>query len=148
MHEHYVAIFHRSFERTARDNLGFFKRFYEIFIGGSEEVAKKFANTDMARQMRMLQESLVHMIDFFEAMRTRSVEHLERMARLHSKHDRDIPPRMYELWLNGIVQTVSELDPEFDEDVALAWKMVLSPGLLFMQSFYDRPVPEPADASP
>ena len=62
--------------------------------------------------------------------------HLERLAQLHSRAGLDIKPELYDLWLDKLVQTVSECDPLFDTETGTAWRRMLQPGIEFMKSRY------------
>jgi hemoglobin-like flavoprotein len=62
--------------------------------------------------------------------------HLERLAKLHGRAELDITPELYDLWLDRLVQAVSEFDPMFDPEVETAWRRVLQPGIEFMKSRY------------
>ena len=38
----------------------------------------------------------------------------------------------------ALAAAVAEFDPDYDEDVGLAWRLVLSPGITYMRYCYDR----------
>jgi hemoglobin-like flavoprotein len=131
MTERDAELFNDSLERcTARP--GFFDRFYERFLASSEEVREKFKHTDWRKQKRALRTSLFMMME-------RNPEgdvHVERMARLHSRGERDIRPHLYGLWLDCLVDTAREFDPLFNADTEQAWRQVLRPGIEFMKARY------------
>ncbi len=133
------GIFTESYERLLDlDETGeiFFSKFYENFTSASPDVRKKFQNTDMQKQKIVLRESLFNMQDFF--VNKQATDYMRRIADIHSKKDKDISPQLYDLWLESLVATVRELDPEYDRDVGLAWKMVMSMGIAYMKDIYDR----------
>lgn len=113
----------------------FLSRFYELFIESSPEVAARFEGVDMERQKRMLGRSLQEMTDF-STSRAAS-EHLRRTAARHSRWDRDIHPDLYDLWLESLIATAREFDPEFTEEIELAWRVVLAPGMAYMKFKFD-----------
>jgi len=133
MQERDVELFNDSIERCSR-NPEFLRRFYALFLASSDAVAKKFEQTDLRKQARMLKTSLYTMM--LASSESERVAHLERLAQLHSRAGLDIKPELYDLWLDKLVQTVSECDPLFDTGTGTAWRRVLQPGIEFMKSRY------------
>lgn len=131
-------LFDASYERVMRarpEAPSFLRAFYDRFIGASPEVREKFRHTDMARQIGMLEKSLHYVAYLFSTPELYS--HLERTAKLHDRRERDIPPHLYDLWLETLIQTVREYDPEFDDNVELAWRLSLARGIAYMKFMYD-----------
>ena len=134
----YEEIFNLSYWRVidrSVDGVAFLDRFYYNFIKSSPDIPPYFAHTDMAVQKDMLRMSLVEMSRFF-VNRTADA-HIERVARIHSLHDRAVMPHLYDQWLRSLIATVRQYDPEFGDDVELAWRMVLSSGMTYMKFKYD-----------
>jgi truncated hemoglobin YjbI len=134
----YVNEFHASFARVTEPGRcePFFDRFYERFVAADERVAAKFRNTEMAHQKEMLRESLAQMVDFF--LKHQSNPYLVTLARIHGVRGHDIPVDLYDLWLDCLVATVKEIDPEVTDAVQLAWRIVMSPGIEFMKFYRSR----------
>jgi len=133
MHERDVELFNDSIERCSRSP-DFLRRFYALFLASSDTVAKKFEHTDLRKQARMLRTSLYIMM--LASGESEKVVHLERLAKLHSKAELDIKPELYDLWLDRLVQAVSEFDPVYDAEIETAWRRLLQPGIEFMKSRY------------
>jgi len=114
----------------------FVARFYELFIGKSPRIARHFAGTDMSGQIEMLARSLHEMVEF-STTRVAS-ERLRQVALRHSRRDRDISPDLYEEWLDSLLVAVREFDDRFNDEVELAWRVVLTPGIAYMKFRYDR----------
>ena len=133
MSERDFELFNDSLERCMQDG-DFLYRFYDLFLGSSDVVAKKFEHTDFLKQTRLLGKSLYVMMvpsdDPELALR------LERLARRHSRADLDIKPELYDLWLEKLVQAAREFDPMFDAETETAWRGVLQPGIEYMKSRY------------
>jgi len=133
----YEEIFTDSFGRILGKgayNPAFIKCFYERFFEQSPAVAEKFAQTDMSAQRTMLHDSLLTMAEFG---RTKVPgPRLQQLAEIHSRRQQDISPALYDLWLDSLVTAVSQYDPEFNDDVALAWRIALAPGICFMRFSY------------
>jgi hemoglobin-like flavoprotein len=137
--KNYLRFFLDSFYRVSgepEDQRDFLSRFYEIFLAESPEIRVRFDNNDMERQREMLAQSLHEMVDF--ATSRVASDRLGRVADRHSRRQRDIPPELYEVWLDSLIRTVREMDPLFCEEIELAWRVVLAPGIAYMKFRYDR----------
>ena len=133
----YEEVFTESFRRvlgTGAYNPEFIKCFYDTFLEKSPVVAEKFAQTDMSAQRTMLHDSLLTMVDF---NRTKIPSpRLQQLAEIHSRSQHDIKPVLYDLWLESLITAVARHDPDFDDDVSLAWRIALAPGICFMRFSY------------
>jgi hemoglobin-like flavoprotein len=129
MNESATETFNDSLERClAHDD--FLERFYVRFLDSAPEVRAAFANTDFARQARMLRASLYLMMSMQRAG-TRITAQLERLAERHNKLG--VRQMLYGLWLETLIRTVREVDTRFDPDVEFAWRAMLAPGIKFMK---------------
>jgi hemoglobin-like flavoprotein len=138
--KNYSAIFNDSFKRVGgEDREELYAAFYDRFITASPEVGAKFAGSDIKRQHRMLRQSLLHALKF--SLHKTSSDFLESLAKLHGVTGLDIPARLYDRWMECLVESVQACDPDFDHQVELAWRVVLAPGIAFMKHAY-------RDASP
>ncbi|RDE25044.1 globin [Motiliproteus coralliicola] len=133
----YEQLFDQSFERCrARDDLEpFFESFYNRYLQTDQRVAEVFANTDMARQQKMLEKSFYRLLIFYAT--NSADDYIEQIAVLHNRHHLNITPDLYDLWLQALIETVSEYDTEFDDSIELAWRLVLSTGITYMKFKYD-----------
>ncbi len=136
-------LFNDSYERVSNWALpagsknAFFDSFYARFIATSPEVARAFEHTDMDRQVRMLRQSIVYLVNYYANNNVN--DFLRRIAVRHSRQDLDIAPELYDLWLEALIATVEEFDPRYTTDTGMAWRQVLAPGIAFMKSYYERP---------
>lgn len=147
----YLTFFEESYRRimeseSERDE--FFDAFYETFISRSPDIAAKFAHTDMRRQKEMLYRSLRHMLDF--SIERKASEDLRRTAERHSRSQINVEPRLYDIWLESLIETAQLFDARFTEEVELAWRVILAPGIAYMKFKHDKPAGEypPADVQP
>ncbi len=113
----------------------FLNRFYSKFVIANPAVRDKFANTNMEDQKMMLHASL-YMIALATQGNKSASMYLDNIAKRHSKTELDIPAELYDLWLDTLIQTVSETDESFDEQIESAWQQVMQYGIDFMQSNY------------
>ena len=128
-------------ESLARCNAtpGFLDRFYELFLASSPKVKEKFASTDFVQQKKALRES-------FRLMRLAATDgeggperHLKDLAFTHSTKRLDIGAEMYDLWLDSLLATVKECDPEFASEIEEAWESVMMEGISYLVSRYHDP---------
>jgi truncated hemoglobin YjbI len=128
----YKNIFHDSYLRcVVSDQDSFFRRFYELFTAADQGVSEAFANTNMERQISMLQESLLYMIDFTNS-KTASIR-MQRIASHHGSDELDVPSHLFDVWMDCLVTTVRERDAQFEPDVEVAWRVFLAPGIAFVR---------------
>ena len=137
----YEKLFEDSYTRVVGQGIGlsddgklFFNAFYDAFFSKSDEICQKFANVDMVAQVGMLQKSMFHIISFYVA-KTDS-EYLQSIAMTHSRAQYDIKPEYYDIWLESLIETVRKMDSEFEDDIELAWRLAMTPGIQFMKFHY------------
>lgn len=114
---------------------GFIDTFYELFLAKSPDVKKKFGQTDFRHQKLMLRESLLMMVMFNRKELDVRAE-LEELAERHSSRDIDIPPKLYELWLDALCEAVKTHDSEFAPELEKLWRLAMQPGIDLLTSKY------------
>lgn len=128
----FTQLFNDSYERLmVAGQHDFFQTFYRHFVAASPEVAAAFANTDMEKQYDMLHLSLMQMMSFASDRRANS--YLEQIATHHA--NLNIRANLYDLWRESLLNSVRELDSQYDAQVELAWRITLAPGLEFMRAY-------------
>lgn len=133
-------VFAASYARIMSDgayNPEFIAHFYELFLASSSDIAARFANTNMSRQKTMLHDSLSTLVDF--NAHHKLTPQMQRLALVHGPGAANIPPALYELWLNSLLATVGQFDNQFDATVELAWRLTLAPGISYLQFTYEHP---------
>jgi hemoglobin-like flavoprotein len=134
MKEKDLEIFNESLDQCMKDPR-FLDRFYELFLASTPEVAEKFKNTDMLRQKRILKTSLYMLMLAAQGL-DEGMQHLEQIAQRHSRDEIDIPPHLYDLWLNCLIQAVKEFDPAYNLDTERAWRVMMMHGIKVMKDRY------------
>jgi len=117
----------------------FLDRFYENFLASSPKVKEKFAGTDFVHQKRALRGSFHLMLLVADNERSDPGRYLRDLAAQHGKRQMDINADLYDLWLDSLIATVREIDPEFTPEVEDAWERVMMVGIHYMLSHYDDP---------
>ena len=138
MHRPEIETFNDSLARCLRGD-HFFQRFYELFLASSPEVREKFQATDFRKQRRMLQSSFYMLVEYIALGWPECQAYLERIASAHGKHGRDIPPHLYDLWLDCLLRAVRECDELYAPEVESAWRFMMGAGINFLKLRYDRP---------
>ena len=116
-------------------NPAFLDRFYAIFLASSPKVREKFAQTDFVRQKAALQASFTAMLSAARG-ETASDQNLNGLAERHSSHQLNIGAELYDLWLDSLLATVKECDPQYDAPVRDAWERVMMVGIGYLLSRY------------
>ena len=109
--------------------------FYEMFLNASQEIPLHFANTEFVRQRSVLHDSVRMMVEH-DVAEPQMREMLERLGATHSRANRDIQPRLYELWLDSVCETSKLLDPEWDEKLDRLWRVRLRSGMQIIMAAY------------
>ncbi len=135
----YDSYFDQSYERVKcikKNGQSFFDAFYDNFCAASPEIAKHFRNSDMKKQKKMLEKSFYSLFIFYAT--NNANDYLRKIAEHHSKAAHNIPPDLYDVWLESLIKTVADYDPQFDLDIELSWRVVLSSGITYMKFKYDK----------
>ncbi len=132
-----AQIFNDSYERVmnAPGKSGeFFSAFYDLLIATSPEAAGKFRDTDIEKLVKMLHASVALLLAYYGTGTQDG--YLRKLAERHSKRGADIAPRLYQIWLDCLIETAHRFDPMFNDDAEIAWRAVFSKGIEFMASMY------------
>jgi hemoglobin-like flavoprotein len=126
----FIKLFHDSYERAVtHEPDAFFTEFYRIFHAKSASIAQMFADTDMQMQRQALVASLMLMVWF--SNERKSDEQMQQLAARHA--ELGIKLDLYDLWMDALIETLALVDPHHDDADALAWRIVLSPGITYMK---------------
>jgi hemoglobin-like flavoprotein len=135
MEEKILRTFEESLRRCNAVH-GFLDRFYERFLASSEKVREKFAITDFVRQKRALRASLHYMLLAAQDEEKGPEKYLKDLAESHSRRGYNVGSEFYVLWLDSLLATIKECDPEFSPEVEEAWEAVMMVGIRYMLSRY------------
>ncbi len=87
-----------------------------------------FAHVDMQRQNGLIRRGVEHLIDFALGSEE-SAEELRRVAGTHGRQELNVAPELYALWIDTLMDTVRMHDPQANDDVEAAWRVVLRGGI-------------------
>lgn len=131
-----VEGFLASLERCTKKK-GFFDVFYQHFVTANPEIQAFFADTDMRAQSHMLEKSL-RLAAVAIVGSAVGVAELEKRAISHDVHHMNIDPSLYAYWLDALLQSVADRDPQWSGEVEQRWRTVLSHIVETMAKGYDR----------
>ena len=129
-------IFLDSLQRCDDSHGDFLERFYERFMASAPAVAEAFRFTDLSRQRRMMRRSL-GLIARAAAGEPDGLRELHERAETHGRAKLDIDPSLYRNWLDTLIVTAAESDPEWTPDVESAWRAILGIAIRHMTINYD-----------
>lgn len=135
MDRKFLTAFDESLARCEKTP-AFFDRFYEIFLASSPMIPAKFSATNFERQKEALRLSLHSMAQAAGDEQNGPSAYLDHLADRHSRKDLKIGAEFYDLWLDSLLQTVKESDPECTSEVLDAWERVMGVGIAYMLSRY------------
>ncbi len=131
-----ISLYEESLRRcNAAPN--FLDVFYDKFLASSPEIRARFAKTDFVRQKRALRASFYLIITAVGDKYGGPENYLKEIAIQHSRHHLGIGAALYDLWLDSLLETVKECDPECDPYVLNAWDLVMVNGIDLMLSYYN-----------
>ena len=125
-----LQAFHASLDRVLASP-DFIDLFYRNFFEAHSDVAEYFAHTDMRKQKRKLGASLTILTELHDG-NPGSELYVGYLGRLHAGYN--IPPRMYDLWLDALIASVSSCDAAFNPELEALWREVMSHGIARMQA--------------
>jgi hemoglobin-like flavoprotein len=128
---------------TVRNSMGrclfcgdFIGKFYAIFFESHPDIKPMFVNTDMAKQKDLLEHGITLAI-LYASGHVMGQQGLERIRKSHSKTNLDVKPELYPFWEKSLIQAVSELDPEFNDEIKQAWDEVMDKAINYITDGYN-----------
>lgn len=113
-----------------------FDTFYEIFLKSDPRIPEQFVGTEWEEQKRLLRQGVNNVIGYFDESFT-AQSALERIRYTHGRDRLNIPPALYELWMDSMIEAVRQHDPEFDSVLEKEWREVLRKGTDFVKAGYE-----------
>ena len=116
-------------------NEHFLDRFYEIFIKSHPAIKPMFANTDFTQQKELLRHGLMSVMMFAEND-PMAKACLDRIRESHNRKHLAIDPGLYKHWVESLIKTVSEIDPDYSPTLETSWMEVIKPGVAHIAGGY------------
>lgn len=125
---------HASLNRSLAHS-GFIDKFYEIFMASDAEIRQMFAQADFERQHKLLRKALLSAVTFAAGGELAR----QRLAAIRESHNRahmNVRPELYPIWIDCLVKTIAQCDPDFGQQLDREWRAVLQPAIDFISSGY------------
>jgi len=113
----------------------FFPTFYANFFRACPAAEPMFARTDFPRQHKLLRHA-IGLLFSFEHQPATEPNVLTRVAERHGRGDLGVSPTMYPAFIESLIETARQYDPEFTDTTASAWRTATAKGIAYMQSKY------------
>src|SRR5690606_39010510 len=111
----------QSYGRCLREK-NFIERFYEIFLASHPDIAPMFEKTDFNTQRFALRRGISVAIEHANGSRL-AERTMNQMADTHSrKGSVPVPPSLYRYWVDSLVRTVDEVDPQSSDALLERWR--------------------------
>lgn len=123
-----------SFERCEESG-DFAQQFYDIFMNASPDIRPYFADTDFSKQYKLLRDS-VYMLVSRDISDQELRNTLDRLGRAHGRDGLNIPPILYEVWLDSVCATGKIMDPRWTDHLERLWRVRLRPGIQVITAAY------------
>jgi len=123
-----------SLDRCSGDE-DFIPAFYKRFLSESDEIREKFKHTDFEKQNQMLMRSL-KLAAGATSGEPNSLREIRDRAETHDRHNLNIEPRLYDVWLATVIKTAREYDKEWNESIEEAWHTILGHVISRMTKYY------------
>lgn len=104
-------------------------------MDSSAEIRSMFASTEFEVQKQRLLKSLQLAADVVDGDAS-AMRHLHERAASHDRRHLNIKPDLYDQWLSTLLETATQCDSEFDNDIAEAWREILGHIIGYMQAHY------------
>ena len=113
--------FQQSMQRiSAKD--GFYERFYERLFGESKEIGVFFRNRDIPSIIAKLRVTLGMVTEAAEGKPGLTM-YLEMLGGIHRRLE--VEPRFFSLWRKALIETLSEHDAHFNDEIRGSWERVI-----------------------
>jgi len=110
-------------------------RFLNIIVESHPEIAPHFTNTDFDQIKLLLRQGINCTIMYAEGVFAGEFC-IQELRISHDRKHMAINPKYYPYWISSLVQAISELDPEYTDELGELWAEVVSPAIYYMANGY------------
>ena len=133
--EEKVALVRDSYLRV-KDQPDFASDFYSNLFFLKPKLRDYFAKTDFEHQDKALMHGLSFLISFLDQKDPHARQQVLRISRSHSKFNMNVHPHEYYYWIEALILTVKNHDPQWMQDLTYYWREVISYPIMFIVSQY------------
>ena len=119
-----AKLVHKSYIRAGGKS--FVTAFYVRLMEASEDIRKKFEHIDMDAQAEILAHAIVMSFLFVDKNQKSAARCLNNVRESHNRHNLDISPELYDVWLECMIETVAVCDPQSTKTLLADWHTVMT----------------------
>lgn len=116
----------RSFRRARNKQLA--ESFYQRFLAADYRIQSLFANTNFTRQKELFLHGVFSLLEYAQGKAVGELA-IRRLGMLHSRKRLNISPDMYAIWVDCLIQSLWEKDPQFSASLEQEWRSALQKGI-------------------
>lgn len=113
----------------------FFDDFYDTLFQSSKEIRAHFEHTEMAAQKALIKNGINFLLMSAEGSFS-SNKKLEQLGESHSKQNMNIDPKLYQVWIKALLNTVEKHDKKITPALLAQWENVLNDGVAKIATKY------------
>ena len=102
----------------------FFDDFYDTFTSKSPQIKELFTHTDFVKQKKLLKESLTYVI-MYSLGSAVAADQMKKLGQRHGRQGLNIPPQLYTMHLEALIQTIKKHDKKFRPELESMWREVM-----------------------
>jgi len=125
---------HASYLRAGGRN--FISAFYDRLIKSSDEIREKFEHVNMDVQSDNLARAIVRSFLLVDKEHPTAERTMDMVRESHNRHNLDIQPHLYDIWLDCLIKTIAENDSESSEELLKEWHDVMSVSIEHIRGGY------------
>ena len=110
-------------------------KFLNIIVESHPEIAPHFKNTDFNQIKLLLRQGVNCTIMYAEGVFAGQFC-MEELRISHNRKHMAINPKYYPYWIKSLREAISQLDPEYTEELGDLWEAVVTPAITFMADGY------------
>lgn len=123
----------QSYNRVRQKGLA--EKFYKTLLDADPRIKAKFKDTNFERQRELFIHGVLMLIEHAGGKALGEMA-IKRLGELHSRKKLKVPPDLYPIWVNCLVETLAKLDPEFSPALDRQWRETLQKGIDIMTRMY------------
>lgn len=115
---------------------GFMDKFYTNFKASHPSIPPFFVKTNMAKQHKLLKEGITFLLMSAGGSSFAKTE-MNKLGERHDPSHLNVKPELYRYWIESLMKTVKEFDPDFTPELDKKWRTVLQAGIQQMVDRYE-----------
>lgn len=122
-----------SYNRAKQNNLA--EKFYEKLLASDTRISNAFTHTNFEEQRKLFVKGLLMLLQYGDNTTIGNIA-IKRLGHSHSREGMNIAPELYPLWVQCLLETIAELDPEYSHELEQLWRNKLKKGIDAMTEAY------------